>query len=179
MSVMSNPAQYSQYLVAKDWEQKRPIWQFIKQSQYWQDKASWFKSIIVQKFTRLALNRAKASYTAIGHIVDLDDIISVNLQFVNKAVERCDTNKGTLATFVNTWLYSANAEVKKLISKNEMSLNDELLVADQSVSWEMERSMSAIAKEVDKEGYVRAVLGIPEYFTAVDYQVLQKAAKVS
>ena len=150
------------------------------QTEYWYAKALWFKSLIVQKFTRLALMRAQHTYNEINHSLRLDDIVQIFLTYVNKAVERCDSRQGVLTTYIQTWFYSARAEVMAEAKLEMMSSSySELLEQMQDTSTNFVSDLAALqelymtAKKIDPEGYVRYTLGIPEQVSNTDHKKLK------
>lgn len=147
------------------------------QVKYWSDKAHEFKSLIFQKYVRLALMNAKRTYTEINHAVKFDDVIQTYLVYLSKAIDRCDARQGVLTTFIQTWFYSARSETTKGIehhsSYDELVENGELKEATQpDNSFEALQHISAAAKAIDHSGVIRFSLSIPEFFTNADLQVI-------
>jgi hypothetical protein len=151
------------------------LYSVISQTEYYSTKAHWFKELIMQKYTRLALVNAKNTYKAVGYEVGLDDIVQTYLIYLSRAIDRCDSRQGVLTSFIQTWFYSARAEVQKGNTEhNHVSYDEMLEIGAQmattlvDTSFEAVQHLSYTAKQVDPEGVLRFQLGIPEFFTKQD-----------
>jgi hypothetical protein len=146
------------------------LYSAIRQSDYWAEKAFAFKELIVQKYTRLALMNAKHTYVDITYQIKLDDVIQTYLVYLSKAIDRCDARQGVLTTFIQTWFYSAKAEViRKSAEDSKNSSYDDLLgsglpAADPDTSYEDVQHLCHVAQGIDAEGVLRYSLGIPEFY---------------
>ena len=148
------------------------LYAVILQVEYYSQKAHWFKELIMQKYTRLALMNAKNTYKTVNYQVRLDDIVQTYLIYLSRAIDRCDSRQGVLTTFIQTWFYSARAEVQKSNTESSHVSYDEMLelgahmattLAD--TGFEAVQHLAYLAKQVDPEGVLRFQLGIPEFFT--------------
>ena len=151
-----------------------------REVQYWEAKAQWFKSLILQKYVRMALLQAQSVYKELAHSLSLNDIVQIYLVYVAKAIDRCDSRQGVLTTFITSWLKSARAEAARQAKENYHQSYDALLEDGTdlgevlpNLEYEAVEHISAVAKQVDKVGVVRAVLGIPEFITSKQRAVLQ------
>ncbi len=156
------------------------LYSAVMQSRYYAKKAYWFKELIVQKYTRLALMHAKKAYEDTDFVISLNDIIQIYLIYLAKAIDRCDSRQGVLTTFIQTWFYSAKAEIMKLsILEGKTSSYEELLetgMASHSIDpdnrFELVQHICVTAKQLDPQGCLRFALGIPETFSSVERRKL-------
>lgn len=168
-------------LLIRDAESKTSphLYSATLQVQFWSEKAYAFKELIVQKYVRLALMSAKRTYTLVDHKHNLNDIIQIYLVFLSKAIDRCDSRQGVLTTFIQTWFYSARAEVQKAVAEDQHSSYEELMENGQfadatqpDCKYESLQHVSAVAKELDPEGVLRFATGIPEFLTSHQLKIL-------
>lgn len=150
------------------------------QVEYFSSKALWFKELIMQKYTRLALMNAKRTYKAVNYSQRLDDIVQVYLIFLSRAIDRCDSRQGVLTTFIQTWFYSARAEVQRSCVESQHTSYEEMLenginslVTDPDNAYEAVQHVSYVAKQVDPVGVLRFSLKIPEFFSSKDLKKLE------
>lgn len=154
-----------------------------KNVKYWHDRALSFRSKILQKYVRMALLSAKKAYDEYHHIMDLDDITSIYIMTVGKAIDRCDSRLGVLTTFIQNWLQSARSEVQNIINSiiqsssyetivDECPESDIFPVISPSTSYENMQYISYQAKKIDSDGCLRISLGIPEILTASQQKYL-------
>ncbi len=164
---------------------KASLYAVIQQVRYWDNKARWFKSLIMQKYHRLAGNSAVRTYKDYNHYVPLDDVMQIYLLVLSRAIDRCDPRQGVLTTFITNWFKSARSEVATL-AKSQSDMSFESLsedygsaAADIFGSIEFDTSSETIehiafmAKKMDKHGYIRASLGIPEFLTIEQKEILE------
>ena len=157
------------------------LYPVIREVAYWEEQAHWFKALIVQKYVRMALLQAQSTYKELSFSLSLNDISQIYLMYVSKAIDRCDSRQGVLTTFIQSWLKSAKAEAAGLAKENYHSSYEELVEAGTLVgevlpdlSYEEVQHLAMVAQKFDKEGYVRASLGIPEFLSAKHRAVLQQ-----
>ncbi len=74
-----------------------------------------FRGYLIEKFTRYAIMKAKENYVKVNYALDLDDIIQHYLLAVGKAIDKCDTDEGPLASYVGQWFLNARTTVRKEI----------------------------------------------------------------
>lgn len=162
------------------------LYAVIQQVRYWTDKACWFKELITQKYTRLALNHARLMYRDIKHSVRLDDVVQIYLMTVSKAIDRCNARQGVLTTFILSWFKSARAEVAAL-ARTQMdpsiealheqygdSIDEVLGTVMPNLEGELIQHVAYISRQVDVHGYLRATLGIPEFVTNDQIKTLKR-----
>jgi hypothetical protein len=156
------------------------LYSAVRQVDFWASKAHWFKSLIVQKYTRLALMNAKRAYTDVQYRVSLDDVVQTYLMFLSKAIDRCDCRQGVLTTFIQTWFHSSKAEIVRSAESNQHTSYEELMgsallhsSSDPDSSFESLQELSYKAKLVDPGGVVRYSLGIPEFFSSSQLKKLR------
>lgn len=143
-----------------------------RESEFWHKKALKFRELILAKYTRLTIMQAKILYSEINHTIPLDDIVQTFIVCLARAVDRCDCDKGVLTTFITNWLKSARSDI--LRSVTELSRHKPIEVLENipaSTSLDIE-SICELAKRLDPEGLTRYHLGIPEFLTQAQYQVL-------
>lgn len=154
---------------------------------YWNDKAKEFRSMICQKYTRLALLQAQKAYTQYNCRISLNDISIIYCMIVGKAVDRCDARFGVLTSFIQNWMKSAQCQVIKLLKEDKhLSLEalheqygDSFDLPTTSIETSIDSNVSDIAykaKIADKDGVLRATLGIPEYLSIKDHALLEGLA---
>lgn len=156
----------------------------IQQSAFWYEKARWWKNMIMEKYTRMAINNARMTYKDFNHYVPLDDCVQIYVQVVSRAIDRCDARQGVLTSFIQNWFKSARSEVAKMAKgqtdHSYESITDDhgdsaqasLGVTDPDSSIELQQTLAEAARYVDPLGCVRASLGIPEYLTYADRESL-------
>lgn len=160
----------------------------LLQAAYWDNKARWFKALIVEKYTRMAILQAKSTYKDYNHYVELDDVIQIYMLVVNRAIDRCDARQGVLTTFIQNWFKSAKGEIAKL-SRNQMDQSYDCLIADAGdlihetlgvampdVSLELKQHVSYVSKQVDRIGLVRTWLNIPNFVSLNHKKILLRNA---
>jgi hypothetical protein len=157
----------------------------IQQCKFWHDRARRWKEMIIEKYARLALNHAKIVYQDFNHYVRLGDVVQIHMMVVSRAIDRCDPRQGVLTTFITNWFKSARSEVAEL-AKTQFDHSYEQLAEElgDSLSEIMGTSNNAedsketvehiayLAKQIDRFGYVRASLGIPEFLTKEEKEIL-------
>jgi hypothetical protein len=152
----------------------------VRQSRFFADKAYWFKELIVQKYTRMTIMSAQKTYKDTDFQFNLNDTIQVYLMYLSKAIDRCDARQGVLTTFIQTWFYSAKAEILKTVSQDaKTSSYDELLESGMSShsvepdrKYEVLQHLCVTAKALDPDGALRHAMGIPVVFRSADRKVM-------
>ena len=157
----------------------------IKQVIHWDDKARQWKSMIVQKYTRLALLQAQSTYKDFNHYIELNDVVQIYMLVVNRAIDRCDARQGVLTTFIQNWFKSARSEISEM-SKNQTDESYESLVEDHGdaahetlgvtmpdSTLEMQQSLAYLSKQSDPDGVVRISLQIPEFISLAQLKILE------
>jgi len=162
------------------------LYQAILEVEYWSIKARTWKEQIIEKYTRMALLQAQATYKDYNHVVRLDDIVQIYLMVVSRAIDRCDSRHGVITTFMQSWFKSAKSEVAKLaeghqdssyeglIDEHGDAVHDILGVSAPDMSFEMWQHIAYIGRQVDPEGLVRTKLNIPQYVSLKHRKLLQE-----
>ncbi len=88
------------------------VFQLMQRVDYWFNKAVTFKQSILEKYMRLAMLEASAYCTFQKnnnpHLqIDVNDVSQNFILAVSKAIDKCDADKGTLTSYVKTWLQDA------------------------------------------------------------------------
>ncbi len=160
----------------------------LLQTQYWDTKARAFKALIVEKYTRMAVLQAQNTYKDFNHSVELDDVVQVYLVVMARAIDRCDARQGVLTTFIQNWFKSARGEVAKMSKGQTDSSYEDLVEAHgdaahmvlgttmPNVDLEVQQHLAWVAKQVDPVGIVRTCLGIPEFFSRKQKDLLMEFA---
>ena len=160
------------------------LYSAIQQVRFWYDKAHAWKEMITEKYTRMALNNARATYKDFNHFIPLDDVVQIYLMVVSRAIDRCDARQGVLTSFIQNWFKSGRSEVANLAkSQGDQSyeqMNEELgdSISDvlgfcmPDTETESVEHIAYVSKTIDKHGYLRAHLGIPEFVSSEQRQIL-------
>lgn len=164
---------------------KANLYGVILEVRYWTSKAVAFKNVIVEKYTRMALNNARRTYVDCQMQEPLGDIIGVFMLTLWKAIDRCDSRHGVLTTFIQNWFRGARSQVLEGIEQKHLntsyedkleSLGDasheELGFEPEDTTYEAMQTLAFVAKKIDPRGCVRASLGIPELVTPRHRQLL-------
>jgi len=160
----------------------------MQQAQYWDEMARDFKGKILQKYTRMSLMNAKLTYADYNHYVKLDDVVQIYLMTADRAIDRCDARQGVLTTFIQNWFKSARSEVADL-AKSQTDQSYEALAEEHGdavsdiigfsiadTSSELEQHVAYVAKQMDRLGYTRGPLHIPEFCTKEQMALLESLA---
>jgi hypothetical protein len=155
---------------------------------YWSGKARKWKEQIVEKYTRMALLQAQATYRDYNYVVSLDDIVQIYLMVVSRAIDRCDSRHGVITTFMQSWFKSAKSEVAKLaeghqdssyeglIEEHGDAVHDILGTSMPDLSMEMWQHIAYIGVQIDPEGLVRTAMHIPQYVSLKHRKLLETFA---
>lgn len=155
----------------------------ILEVMYWHRLAVEFKQLIVQKYTRTAINQARATYVDFNHKVPLDDVVQTYMIVLNKAIDRCDSRLGVLTTYINTWLKTARGMIKTECEARAQSLDtlieenptlEVLGSEDFDGTYEALQHVAYVASQVDTLGAVKTLLGIPQYVPMEHVKLLRE-----
>jgi hypothetical protein len=161
------------------------LYQALMEVIHWDNKSRWWKKLIIQKYTRMAAMQAQRTYTDFNHSVKLNDVVQIYMLTVNKAIDRCDSRQGVLTTFIQNWFKSARGEVAHLAETQGDESIDSLAeqhgdavhsvigVTLPDTEHELKEHVAWVAKKVDPEGLVRTCLGIEQYVTREQRQILE------
>lgn len=78
-----------------------------RECRIWLSHALQFKNQIQEKYTRHALMLANSYLKSTNSQIDLDDLIQNFLVAINKAIDKCSANHGTLTSYINQWVRNA------------------------------------------------------------------------
>lgn len=150
----------------------------LSESKFWLDRAVAFKALILEKYTRLCINVARADYVNyFKHSVSLNDLIHWYWIAASRAIDKCDSEQGALTSHIRNWFLTARSRVSAQRDQRSSELNIELLALDSpelqattngtSKEEEEDRtlrlhSVRYLARLADPLGVARAYLGIEE-----------------
>lgn len=162
---------------------------------FWYKKAKAFKEQIMEKYTRMVISAAQRDYVELGMIEQLNDMVQSYMITMSKAIDKCDTDKGVLTSYINSWLKSAKNNVEKRASHDIGQISSqtpygkvthvELEEVEDTVSDDDDRErednikrVRTLAKLFDPKGYGRIALGIQEQLSEDDRATLRALAAV-
>lgn len=157
----------------------------LMEVEYWATKARRWKEQIMEKYTRMALLQAQATYKDYNHVVKLDDVVQIYLLVVSKAIDRCDSRHGVITTFMQNWFKSARGEVARLAAEQQDSSYDGLIeehgdaihdilgTSAPDLSSDMWQHVSYVCQAVDPVGLVRTKMGVPQYVSLKHRKLLE------
>lgn len=88
------------------------LWFSYRESDYWHSQALSFKGMIMEKYMRFVMMEAQQFYKQQKqhnpHLnFDVDDIAQNFILAVNKAIDKCDAQQGTLTSYIQNWIKDA------------------------------------------------------------------------
>ena len=167
--------------VGYDCERHTDLYAACAQVKYWSEAAASFKQMIMEKYVRLILTKSRQFYQDTGHAFQLDDIVQTNCMLALKAIDRCDQRKGTLTTYLETWLngsrmrkvlverdsaFSAGSNQSDFKYKTVFLTDDDLedvVAATTDTNHDDVAHVQKIAHMVDPTGLGRLSLDIGQY----------------
>lgn len=164
------------------------LYQAIKDVEYWYAYARKWKDQIIEKYTRMALLQAQATYKDYNFAVKLDDVVQIYLVVVSRAIDRCDSRHGVITTFMQSWFKSAKSEVAKLaeghqdssyeglIEEHGDAVHDLLGTVAPDRSSEMWQHVAHVSMQVDPVGLVRTSMHIPQFVSIKHQRLLREFA---
>lgn len=176
----------------------RKLFSVYSEVLYWYGKSIEFKDIIQEKYTRMTIMAARRDHTALfDHKIPLDDVVHQYFLTLSRAIDKCDSNAGTLTTHITNWFFTAREGVTRQRSMNSSPVEDrssdkdeeglednfahEVKEQDTEPSYTQDESNSSVhavddilyvARIADPVGAARAYLGIPEVLKPEELQVL-------
>lgn len=132
-----------------------------------------FRNRILEKFNRLCLMEAQKTYTQLGYVVELDDIVQVYRICAQRALDKCDSEQGVLATHILNWLKTGKSSILKQIQNNVVyndTTSSEETVQDSNS--ELVGHIRQLAKLADPVGAGRIFLGIEEQLSHANRTLL-------
>lgn len=146
----------------------------------------------------MTIMAARRDHTALfDHKIPLDDVVHQYFLTLSRAIDKCDSNAGTLTTHITNWFFTAREGVTRQRSMNSSPVEDrssdkdeeglednfahEVKEQDTEPSYTHDESNSSVhavddilyvARIADPVGAARAYLGIPEVLKPEELQVL-------
>jgi hypothetical protein len=165
---------------------KGNLYPALLQVMHWDTKARWWKEMIIEKYTRMAVLQAQNTYKDFNHFVPLDDVVQVYMVVVSRAIDRCDARQGVLTTFIQNWFKSARGEIGHM-AESQQDISYESLTEDHGdaihdiigvtlpdLTEELRTHIAYIASTIDRIGLVRTALGIPQFVTRAQRSILEE-----
>ena len=113
------------------------VYRVVQEVKFWLDLAVHFKSLIIEKYTRVTITSARRDFAQLfqGRI-SLDDVVHVYMIACIRAVDKCDSDKGTLTTHITNWFFTAKEAVTLQASRpGTVALDSVRGVSGSSDSW--------------------------------------------
>lgn len=164
---------------------------------FWYSQANTFKNMLMEKYLRLIVTQAQMYYKANNSNMDLDDIIQNLIVFTSKALDKYDVRKGTIVSYIQTWLQHAkNVTVvqedgiafllpvakRSAVANMAVSIdNEEVMEVEYECGENVEldstrRRVQLLAKLVDPTGLGRLSLGISEVLSREELALMRRHA---
>jgi hypothetical protein len=175
------------------------LYSVISTVRFWFDQANKFRNQILEKYLRLIVVEAQAYYKTNNSNMKLNDIIQNLVMFTLKALDKYDSDKGTLSTYIQQWLHhgknmSAVQEsgIAFLLPTNKRSEEQNISVSIDSEevlqiedenstidldSLYIQRRVQLLAKIADPIGLGRVSLGISEVLSKQEKMLLLNSVK--
>lgn len=88
------------------------LWFAARESEYWHQQSIAFKGMIMEKYMRFVMMEAQMFHKQQRHHnphlnFDIDDIAQNFILAVNKAIDKCDAQQGTLTSYIQNWIKDA------------------------------------------------------------------------
>lgn len=96
----------SEFFVHKD------MYQTSQSVIFWLKQAFRFKQMIVEKYTRHAIVEANKMVASTNLQIDPDDLSKDLILAIHKAIDKYDSEKGPLTSYVNTWFMEAKTNYR-------------------------------------------------------------------
>ena len=164
------------------------LYSTISTVKFWDNQAATFKNQLLEKYTRLIVTNAQSFYAENNSSMKLDDIIQNLFVFTSRALDKYDSEKGTLTTYIQNWLLHAKnisavqedgtafllpsakrGEIENISvsidDKEVLQLEDENSRIDLE-SLSIQKRVQLLAKIADPIGLGRLSFGISEILTA-------------
>jgi hypothetical protein len=145
------------------------------------DDAIEFKKQIIEKYIRLTIVAAQNHYKVNDSKMELDEIIQTMFVYVSHAIDKYDQTKGTLTSYITTWLQHARnqSSVNELetsfilphAKRNEIKNASVSLESIEHLEQEDNENnddiirVRQLAKLADPLGFARMSMDIQEYLT--------------
>lgn len=128
------------------------IFQIKQHVDFWLTKATEFKQMLVEKYMRYVMvevvNFSKYQKQHNPHMqFDLDEVAQDFCLAVSKAIDKCDTEKGTLTSYVQKWLQDARTNRSEYGTAFSLPSNQRRAIA-QGLSFTNNLSVSLDSEQV-------------------------------
>lgn len=146
---------------------------------FWFSEAMKFKSMILEKYYRMLVTDAQNLYALNLDKLSLDDVIQNYFVFASKALDKYDSNEGTLTSYIKTWLHHAKKVSLQVSEQAQFEQLSDTMIDDALDTTEFnldslaeQKKVQQLAKIVDPTGLGRISLGISEYLTEAERVLL-------
>lgn len=152
----------------------------IQQAHYWLDAAIDYRSQIIEKYTRMVLMEARKAYSFFNYEVELDDIVQVFRVAAQRAVDKCDSGQGVLASYILNWTRTGRSSIQRQRREPTVQFNDyedyteDVAEESDALPTDTVEHLRAIARLADPLGAARTYLGLEEYLTLNERLALRK-----
>lgn len=168
----------------------KSLWTIYLEVSNYFDTVKDFKKQIIEKYIRHTLTAAQTHYKLNDSKMELDEIIQTMFVYVSHAIDKYDQTKGTLTSYISTWLQHARNQssvneletsfilphAKRSEIKNasvSLDLIEKLEVEDEEINDDIVR-VRQLAKIADPLGFARIALDIQEHLNREEI-MLQKS----
>lgn len=168
-----------EYKVGKRKNSPVSLYSAIRDAKFWLLEFLRLKKMILEKYHRLVITSAQKDYKAMGHKVNLNDLIQNYMMTASRALDKCDFTKGTLTSYIQLWMKNARSRSVRTDSINSTETQPELGTQyidddsgnENSVELSLDTSHSStdhihnvryLIKLVDPSGVFRLLNGIDE-----------------
>lgn len=168
------------------------LWSVITEVTLYLNESKNFKKQIVEKYVRHILLAAQNHYKVNNSKMELDEIIQTMFVYASHAIDKYDQSKGTLTSYISTWLQHARNQsgVNELetsfllphAKRNEIKNSSVSLESIENLELETREDenndiekVRQLAKLADPLGFARIAMDIQEYLTKDEIN-LQKQA---
>ena len=155
------------------------VYSAIREAKFWLTNYLSLKEMILEKYSRLIITTAQKDYKAMGHRVNLSDLVQNYMITASRALDKCDFKQGTLTSYLQLWMKSARCKsirvdsidsgpsgdssiICERLDDADRSDNTELSSEDTSHSDDQVHNVRALVKLVDPLGIFRLMTGISE-----------------
>lgn len=85
------------------------LWATFQTVDFWYKEAVNFKNMLIEKYMRHIVNKAGKYYRAKSNRIDLDDVVQNFSLATSKAIDKFDSRKGTLTSYIELWMRNAES----------------------------------------------------------------------
>jgi len=163
----------------------------------WYDQAIQFRTMIFSRYLKLVIKESIKHYKLSKQTLDYNDLIQNLIVAVYKAIDKFDSTKGTITSYIQQWIMDAKLQKsheygiayyipdskKRAIAAGNSSINNIYVPLEDIEKTEPHKAtieefeeasrIRRLAKRVDKLGLARYSLGIQESLTPRELQNLR------